>query len=332
MDNKTLVDHAQPAADAGGGLRKPAWRLGLAIVVVIAATVWGVQSCVSHLSTIPGEEDPAARSALSQVQLSASAPVKANAAPRTLAQLRGLLQARSRAGGAPVAGDWCVLKGSQLAPCSVLRARFEYYFHGLGELTPGEARALTEDESRRINGEALTGRIMQVFDQYQAWRQHAFTHVADPADRRTWMPALQEQRQVREKLMGAAWTKAFFEEEDKELLGMYAQLEASQALVARRGSEPLAAAMSAKDAASAVHADRVARYGAEVAQQLDKAEADQAEFDQGMQAARAEWSRLAGLANLSDIDREAQIKRFVDEHFDQADRGRALSQVKLPGR
>lgn len=311
------------------------WRLSLAIVVVMAATVWGVQSCISHLSTIPGEEDPLARSAASQPLAGATlVPVQtaASRAPYTLAQLRAMLETRSKAAGMPIAGDWCVAKGNRLEPCSVLRDRFEYYFHGLGELTSGEVRLITEDESRRANGEALTARIMQVFDQYLAWRRHPFTHVADPSDRRTWMPALQEQRQVREKLLGAAWTQAFFEEEDKELLGMYAQLEAGQALAAKRASDPLAAAVSSKDAASAVHAERVARYGAEVAQQMDKADADQAEFDRGMQAARVEWSRLAAQANLSDIDRDAQIKRFVDEHFDPQDRSRAMSQVKLPGK
>ncbi|RYE63708.1 MAG: hypothetical protein EOO83_03135, partial [Oxalobacteraceae bacterium] len=93
----------------------------------------------------------------------------------------------------------------------------------------------------------------------------------------------------------------------------YAQLESGQPPPPDPG-EPVPQMAPGKDPA-AVRAERVARYGEAAADRLDKADADWADWERRLNAAKVEWERLQKAPNLSDTQRKAEINAYVKSNF-----------------
>lgn len=228
--------------------------------------------------------------------------------------------------GTEPAGDWCVNAQQQFHPCEGLRQRIEYYLLGLGEVGIADIRTLIEDEARQAHGPALAAQVMALFDQYWQIRTYDWKSHFVQSDRSTWMPVFEEQRAVRRQILGQAWAEAFFQEEEKHFQEYYAQLEAGQAPPADPG-EPVAQMAPGKDP-QAVRADRVAKYGEDAAD-LAKVDADWSDWDHRLAAARAERERLLIAPNLSELQRQHEMWRYVEDNFKNNERGRVKALLKL---
>lgn len=237
-----------------------------------------------------------------------------------------LFQEGSLVGTEP-AGDWCVNAQPQLQPCEALRQRFEYYILGLGEVGIADIRALLQEEARLAHGPALADQIMAIFDKYWQIRTHDWKSHFVQSDRSTWMPVFEEQRAVRRQILGQAWADAFFQEEEQHFQAYYAQLESGEAPPADPG-EPVPEMAPGKDP-QAIRVDREARYGSEAADRLDKVDAQWTAWEQRLSAARAEWARLQTAPQLSDLQRQQDMQRYVDTHFQGNERVRAKALLKL---
>jgi hypothetical protein len=196
----SLLGGAVLLATAGGG-----WWLAMQVADASSSTEaepggHGVADLI--LQALPGDF-------LRPIQHSGQAMGEAT---RTPDQLREALMKGALRGTTPL-GSWCVV-GEMLRPCPTLRARFEYYLHALGEISPPEARVLIEDEAQRAVGRVLAGQIMTIYDRYWSARNHEFQHPLDPADHANRTPAMQERQQVRERLLGAEWARAFFAQDE----------------------------------------------------------------------------------------------------------------------
>lgn len=232
---------------------------------------------------------------------------------RTPEQVRTRLYQEGSFQGTEPAGEWCVADAGQLKPCQGLRSRFEYYVLGLGEVSIAEIRGLIHDEARRAHGDKLAADIIDLFDKYWKIRTHDWVHHFVQTDRSTWMPVFEEQKSVRRQILGWAWAEAFFAEDERHFLEYFAQLESGEPPPQDPG-EPVPQMEPGKDPA-AVRAERVARYGEEAADRLDKVDAQWADWDRRLEAARAEWERLQAAPNLSDTQKRDEMDRYVADHF-----------------
>lgn len=252
----------------------------------------------------------------------------ANATAASSEQIRHRLFDRGSLAGTELAGNWCVTDAHQLHACSGLRERFESYLLGLGEASPDELRSLVHDDARRDLGATLGAAVMSVWDRYWQLRTYAWRNRIDPDDRRTWLAVLDEQHRVREQLLGADWATAFFADEEARTRADHARLEANQPAPADPG-DPVPQ-MGAGQDPSAVQAARVARYGEAGAARLAQVDADWAAWSRRLDTAREQWGQLQQAANLSDLQRQAAMRDYVQGHFSASEQRRVSALLNLP--
>lgn len=309
---------------------KWSWAIGLTAVTMATAWVaqpWlaeqglGLGPVAQYLPSspwTPSGEQPASSSPV------ASAPEVQAMTPE---QVRNRLFHEGSFVGTEPAGDWCVNVQQQLEPCEALRQRIEYYLLGLGEVGIADIRALIEDEARKAHGPVLAAQIMALFDKYWQIRTYDWKSHFIQSDRTTWMPVFQEQRSVRRQILGQPWADAFFQEEETHFQAYYAQLESGQAAPPDSG-EPVPQMAPGGDP-QAVRADRVAKYGEEAADRLAKVDADWGDWDKRLNAARLEQTRLQTAPNLSDLQRQHEMWRYVEDNFKDNERVRVKALLKL---
>lgn len=241
--------------------------------------------------------------------------------------LRALLQAGSFAGTSS-RGSWCVNGMGSLDPCLGLRERFEYHINGLGEISEAEVRALIEDEARRDVGGLLASQIMSLYDRYWVVRNHPLRQRVDMSDPGTWLLALREAKAVRREFLGEAWARAFYAEEEQELIATHERVAAGSAPAAT-DRDPVPSPMAGQSVES-LRAERVKRFGEGVTIELEALDAKQQAFENGVSQARLTWQRLMSQGHLTDADRHAQLQSFVDATFEPVDRRRAMSLATSP--
>lgn len=257
----------------------------------------------------------------------ASAPQAADTAPaRTPDQVRNRLYKEGSFAGTEPSGEWCVTADKLLKPCKGLRGRFEYYILGLGEVTIAEIRGLVQDEARRDHGDKLAAEITDLFDKYWKIRTYDWRNQFVQSDRSTWMPVFEEQKSVRRQILGQAWAEAFFSDDEKHFLEYFAQLESGQPAAPDVG-EPVPQMEAGKDPA-AVRAERVTRYGEDAADRLEAVDKQWDDWERRLSAARTEWDRLKAANNLSDSQRQSEMQRYVDEHFQDKDKVRVKALLR----
>ena len=246
---------------------------------------------------------------------SGATPPLAGKAGLSLDQVRHKLFKEGSFQGTEPSGDWCVA-AAKLSPCADLRKRFEYYILGLGEVTIEDIRALVADEARRAHGDELATAIMSMWDRYWQLRSHTWRNAFVQSDRNTWMPAFEEQRMVRRQILGEDWARAFFADDEAKFQQYVAQMDSGQPPPPDPG-EPVPQMAPGKDP-TAVHAERVARYGQDAANRLAKADEEWADWERRLAAARTEWDRLKSAGQLSDVQRRQDMQAYIASHF-QAD-------------
>lgn len=306
------------------------WGAGLLVVAIGVSGVSGVtlwQRSSTEALVAPGHEAGQGSgkpwSFLSGKDVAPSS--SANTAARSPDQVRVRLFKEGSFAGTEPAGNWCVTD-RKLRPCPDLRGRFEYYVLGLGEVTIEEIRGLIQDEAKRDNGDELATQIMAIWDKYWQVRTYSWRNKFVQSDRSTWMPVFEEQRSVRRQLLGAEWAQVFFKDEEQSFQDHYAQLESGQAPPVDPG-EPVPQMAPGKDPA-AVRAERVSRYGEAATDRLDKADAEWADWERRLSAAKTEWDRLQKAPNLSDTQRKAEVAAYVKFNFTPEEQLRVQSLLR----
>ena len=241
-------------------------------------------------------------------------------------QVRNRLFKEGSFAGTEPSGEWCVTPDKLLKPCKGLRGRFEYYILGLGEVTIAEVRGLVQDEAKRDHGDKIAAEITDLFDKYWKIRTYDWKNQFVQSDRSTWMPVFEEQKSVRRQILGQAWAEAFFADDEKHFLEYFAQLESGQPAAPDVG-EPVPQMEAGKDPA-AVRAERVTRYGEDAANRLDAVDKQWDDWERRLSAARSEWERIKAANNLSDSQRQSEMQRYVDEHFQDKDKVRVKALLR----
>jgi lipase chaperone LimK len=288
------------------------WATGLlAVVIGMGSVVLWQRSPADAASAQMGSHDAQGWGFLGRGKAAPSGPAAA-AQVRTPDQVRTRLFREGSLAGTEPTGHWCVNE-QKLKPCLALRSRFEYYVLGLGEVTLEEIRGLIHDEAQRANGQALATQITSLWDKYWQIRTYSWRQKFVQADRSTWAPVFEEQRSVRRQILGQPWAEAFFKDDERHFQEYYAQLE-SGLPPPIDPAEPVPRLPPGKDPA-AVRAERVARYGEAAADRLDKADAEWADWERRLNAAKVEWERLQKSANLSDLQRKAEMSAYLKSNF-----------------
>jgi hypothetical protein len=196
-------------------MRRRVWiSAGLVVMGAALAAAWTMKRDAGR-SGVAMEASPSAWSLLRPIVGGAPPDSPVEVPPLTPDQIRARLFEQGSLSGTEPAGNWCVHDG-QLEPCFDLRRRFEYYVLALGDVAADDIRKLTAVEARKDNGDKLAAEIMLVWDKYWQLRTYPWRHHFDRSDRATWLPAFEEQGQVRRQLLGDAWTRAFFENDEKQ--------------------------------------------------------------------------------------------------------------------
>lgn len=304
------------------------WLAAVSAVLVAGAGAWYVQQGPGLAALTGGHAaDVDKPNAWGMAGMGKDKDAIGGQSTRTPEQIRNRLFKEGSFAGTEPSGDWCVGSDQLLKPCEGLRGRFEYYILGIGEITIGEIRLLIEDEARRAHGDKIAAEIMAIFDKYWTLRTYDWKNQFIQNDRSTWLPVFEEQKSVRRQILGEPWAQAFFAADEKHFKEYYAQLESGTPPPPHPG-EPVPQMEPGKDPA-AVRAERVARYGEEAAARLDAVDAQWADWDRRLGAARAEWERIQGLGNLSDTQKQDEMQRYVQSNFQDKDQLRVRALLKL---
>jgi lipase chaperone LimK len=256
-----------------------------------------------------------------------SASSVASSVPRSPDQLRAVLAAGALRGTKPY-GDWCVSADKGLQPCLALRDRFEYYINGVGDITLAEVRVIIGDEALRAHGVQQAAEIITVYDRYWAARTYNFVNRVDMNDPVRWKAALDERHQVRKQSLGEAWAEAFYGEEERQAMLDYERVKAGKPAPSLARKEALPR-MDSDRTLQAMHAELVRRYGEAGADRIEQQEMAQAKFKRSVSVVRQEWMRISNAPGLSDQERQAQLKRFVEQRVDPVETQRVMMLARM---
>lgn len=194
-------------------MQRQAWVMaGVAVLAVAGAAYWVMGRTAKQVDA--AQSDDSGWGILHPVLGGPSSPQDPLAlTPETI---RARLFEQGAMSGTEPSGSWCVSEGA-LQPCADLRRRFDYYGVALGDVAAADLRRFIAEEARKDNGEQVASGIMSLWDNYQRLRAHAWRHPFVQSDPATWAPALEEQQDVRRRILGEDWARAFFETEERHL-------------------------------------------------------------------------------------------------------------------
>lgn len=223
--------------------------------------------------------------------------------------------------GSTLDGGWGPWDGQRLRPDAALRRRFDQLLTTVGETTADELRQLVAWLAERDLGPRGAQAVLAVWDRYLTLQRHSFRETMDMTQPDRWPRVLQERQTVRRELLGSAWAEAFYAAEEDALrqrLGQSSELAKASAPVPA-WTDPAPAGT----APEAWHSQRVTALGQEAADRLLAAERAQADWEQRLATARQAVDGLARAPELSPLQRQAAIQRWVDTHFQGSERLRA---------
>jgi lipase chaperone LimK len=236
--------------------------------------------------------------------------------------------------GSDLDGDWgqWVADASgtqQLQPSFSLRRRFDYLLTALGEVTAPDLRQWMAQEIGTELGSAAAQQVLAVWDRYVALQQTSFKSQVNPNDAATWQPSLAERAAVRRQILGEEWAKAFYADEERDFVAFSGQLATQRAAgTAVPGDAQMALLMPAAPTAdpTQLQAQRVQQLGVEGAERLRDEEAQWADWERRLAAARMRLQEIAAAPELSALQRAQAQAAYLAQNFAGAElvRVRAL--------
>jgi lipase chaperone LimK len=211
--------------------------------------------------------------------------------------------------GSDLDGNWGVWVGGQLQPSVTLRQRFDYLLTALGEVAHGDLRHWIEQQVTADLSAAASRQVLAVWDRYITLQQTSFRHQVNGSDTSTWQPALAERSSVRRQILGADWAQAFYADEERALVAFTEQMTAQRAGAVVAPDAQTALLMSSSsdglntEQAAQLQARRAEQFGADAAERLRAEDAQWADWERRLNAARQRLEALNAAPELSPLQR-----------------------------
>lgn len=214
--------------------------------------------------------------------------------------------------GVVLDGGWDIDASGHLHATLALRRRFDQLLTLAGEAKVDEITGYIEQQVRDAHGAAAVGEVLDTWQRYLALQRHVYTSQPDPKDRNSLQAALAERQLVRRTVLGPVLAAAFFGEEEAVAQAQW------------MGGQPAAPVQS-------MQIDRASLDPAALVR-VQQADAEWADWQRRLEAARADVARLQAAPELSDLQRREAIDRLIAERFNasEAVRARALLHVPAP--
>jgi lipase chaperone LimK len=231
---------------------------------------------------------------------------------------------RTSLAGTQADGDWGVDAQGQLRASRALRQRFDYFLSLIGELNVSELRALVQREALSSLTPTTTAQVMAMWDRYVQLQQHHWRTQVDLRAPQSWSAALAERQQVRRELLGPDWAYAFYADEERQLQEMLTGLNANGQIGSANGMpahRPQASLTHESGQTQAIHpqaAEREAQWQAQWQQ-----------WQQRLDAARAQVQALQAAPELSAPQRQLAIEHYLQAQFAGSDLTRARALLGL---
>lgn len=305
------------------------WGFVIAALAVLAWAGWRNLHCAG-CGVEAGAGVPQDKSSWFDPKVGTQGPAAAAPAPRDAAGLRRMLQTTGSLRDTEVDGEWPVDAQGKLVPSILVRRRFEYFIAASGEVTPQEIAALIEDDARRTLQAPAVAEAMGLLQRYLEARGEASRYKPDTRDAQSMRAALSGLHAARERILGTAWARAFYGEEEAYFETQIQRVElansgaagAAQAAEQQKGDSALL--MPAGKDPAALHDARLKAYGAEATARMEAVDAQWARWNARIEQGRKEVARIRGTANLSEVQKHAQVAAYLDANFsDPSERARA---------
>ncbi len=292
------------------------------IFIVIAA-------CIIWLSmprwTAPPQAasvQPAAASNWGAGQSNPFGPAQAARAPRVQSTAPPALSvdlSKTSLAGTQPDGQWVADVQGQLRKDFALRQRLDYFLTLLGEQPLDQLRALVQQKARAELPEPAHTQLMHLWDRYVQLQQHAFKSAVDLRQPSGWSAALLERQAVRRSVLGADVAHAFYAQEERELQEMIARVNDNAADTVSDGrptppeqAQPLVAQLP------------------DAQERQAQVEREWRQWDQRIEAARAQVQRLQAAPELSPVQRQSAVQQVLVSQFQEgSERLRAASLLGL---
>lgn len=327
---------------------------GVALLLVLGASLWWS----SHTAAPPGSNARGDRATTADAATSASsrsgeavvpADVDVSGAARTDTDTTTPPWPASLRDSEPDGAVTLDAHG-RLRPSLEVRRLFDYFLSAIGELELPAIRALLLAHVRGLHGDAVAAEVLALFDRYVDYQQALAAMHAPPGE--PLRDRLARVRDLRRRLLDGATADAFFGDEERyteytldrrDLLADATLDERTrqQRLDELEAGLPEAQRAQMQEANAAVlvdeqnrqfdalrldpaqrQAEREALFGAEAAQRLAAADAEQAAWERRVAAYVQARDALHADARLDATARERAVAELRARSFDEAERRR----------
>ncbi len=216
--------------------------------------------------------------------------------------------ASSSLSGTQPDGDWGVNSQGQLTASRALRQRFDYYLSLAGEMPLASIEATFLNAAKKELSEPALGQVFALWKRYVQLQQHDWKHAVNLQQPQSWSVALGERQITRRQLLGMDVASAFYADDEAQLRLVQSQVEAGGS---EQGSQTNAIS------SAALHPLATARE-AEVQAQWQQ-------WDQRLEAARTQAKAFAQAPELSPLQRQQAIERYLLNQFQGTELIRARS-------
>jgi hypothetical protein len=220
-------------------------------------------------------------------------------------------------GGMPPTSSWC-LTGPTIQPCADLRSRFDYYLIAANRAgtTYSDIRELVQTDANTQAAPA-SGQIIALFDRYWLLQHYAWKQAWLDNDPSTWLAAKSERDKVRHELLGEAWAKVFYAQENQPYL-ISAKQNNHQSQDIQQ--VPIASAPTAQDMVSThwpdISEDEKIQRAKELSKLMPPLRGSKDQAERKMLIAQAQWIRLQQEDSLSADDKKAAMQEFIQDTFE----------------
>jgi lipase chaperone LimK len=208
-------------------------------------------------------------------------------------------------------GQWATDAQGQLRIDFALRQRLDYFLTLLGEQPLDQLRALVLRSAQAELPASAVAQLMQLWDRYVQLQQHAFKTTVDLRQPSGWSAALLERQAVRSSVLGADVAYAFYAQEERELQSMLARVNDGTRGPPEQSLPTLAKLPDAP-------------------QREAQLQREWQEWEQRIEAARAQVQRLQTAPELSVVQRKSAVQQVLVSQFSEgSERLRAASLLGL---
>jgi lipase chaperone LimK len=299
---------------------RAAWVAGAGLVVGASLWWWAAPAPVAQRSVDASTPVSAATANAAATALESATGWISGTTRRSAEQWDSWLFTQSSLRGTSLDGDWGEIGPQGLVPSLALRQRFDQLMTTLGEVNATELRAMVQSLAERDLGHDAA-QVMAVWDRYVALVNAPLASRPDVSDPQQWLAVLREQQAQRRQMLGADWATAFFAADEAQLSATVQRLTEHQS---RPQTAPVAHWQAPPTGVSAEwwQAQREHTLGAEAAARLAAVDAEESAWTQRLDAVRQTQAALHSRAELSALQRQQELERWLSTHFSEREQVR----------